>query len=353
MGKKNRKKQDDGDYFASLGAPTKNAVDDAAAERAEEERLAKQAKAAAQREAKKQKEAQERAERAAVAERARLAMERRNNKGRSVAVEEAEEEEAVEEPAPAPQPTAAEEAAPPPPPLSAFARVLLFLRPFSPDAGAVSGVGKVWRLLWVLLATFASPATIEDVDTHLRTSNSEAAEKIDAEDERKRTTMLFCPDTGKWFPRNTKVWSLASLRRTDTQIERWVKNLKTKGSKEQWTRVKDGDGWASCPSKLGVADEDLGDSEVSFYACLDGKVFECSEWISSHVCTRAAARELSCVDGPRTLFRVAVDDVQGAVATLDKKASAALSQKAGVAKAPKKEKLSRAEKKAKKKAYGR
>ena len=177
MGKKNRKKQDDGDYFASLGAPTENAVDDAAAEKAEEERLARQAKAAAQREAKKQKEAQERAERAAVAERARLAMERRNNKGKAVAVEEAEEEEAVEEPAPAPQPTAAEEAAPPPPPLSSFARVLLFLRPFSPDAGAVSGVGKVWRFLWVLLATFASPATIEDVDAHLRTSNSEAAER--------------------------------------------------------------------------------------------------------------------------------------------------------------------------------
>ena len=35
MGKKNRKKQDDGDYFASLGAPTENAVDDAAAEKAE------------------------------------------------------------------------------------------------------------------------------------------------------------------------------------------------------------------------------------------------------------------------------------------------------------------------------
>ena len=348
MGKKNRKKQDDGDYFASLGAPTENAVDDAAAEKAEEERLARQAKAAAQREAKKQKEAQERAERAAVAERARLAMERRNNKGKSVAVvEEAEEEEAVEEPAPAPQPTAAEEAAPPPPPpLSSFARVLLFLRPFSPDAGAVSGVGKVWRFLWILLATFASPATIEDVDAHLRTSNSAAAEKIDAEDERKRTTMLFCPDTGKWFPRNTKVWALASLRRTDTQIERWVKNLKTKGKSEQWTRVRDGDGWASCPAKLGVADEDLGDSEVSFYACLDGKVFECSDWIASHVCTRAAARELG-VDGPRTLFRVTVDDVQGAVATLDKKAAAALSAKAGVASSKKqpKEKLSRAEKK--------
>ena len=119
---------------------------------------------------------------------------------------EEEEEEAVEEPAPAPPAPAEEaEAAPPPPPLSAFARVLLFLRPFSPDAGAVSGVGKVWRFLWILLATFASPATIEDVDTHLRSSNSEAAEKIDAEDERKRTTMLFCPDTGKWFPRNTKV----------------------------------------------------------------------------------------------------------------------------------------------------
>ena len=91
MGKKNRKKQDDGDYFASLGAPTENAVDDAAAEKAEEERLARQAKAAAQREAKKQKEAQERAERAAVAERARLAMERRNNKGRAVVVEEEED----------------------------------------------------------------------------------------------------------------------------------------------------------------------------------------------------------------------------------------------------------------------
>ena len=354
MGKKNRKKQDDGDYFASLGAPTENAVDDAAAEKAEEERLARQAKAAAQREAKKQKEAQERAERAAVAERARLAMERRNNKGKSVAVVEEEEEEAVEEPAPAPAEAEEEAAPPPPPPLSSFARVLLFLRPFSPDAGAVSGVGKLYRFLWILLATFASPATIEDVDAHLRTSNSEAAERIDAEDERKRTTMLFCPDTGKWFPRNTKVWALASLRRTDTQIERWVKNLKTKGKSEQWTRVRDGDGWASCPAKLGVADEDLGDSEVQFYACLDGKVFECSDWVASHVCTRAAARELGCVDGPRTLFRVAVDEVQGAVATLDKKASAALHAKAGVStkKAPK-EKLSRAEKNAKKKAYGR
>ena len=99
----------------------------------------------------------------------------------------------------------------------------------------------------------------------------------------------------------------------------------------------------------------MADSEVQFYACLDGKVFECGDWIASHVCTRAAARELGCVDGPRTLFRVAVDDVQGAVATLDKKASAALHAKAGVSsskKAPK-EKLSRAEKKAKKKAYGR
>ena len=100
----------------------------------------------------------------------------------------------------------------------------------------------------------------------------------------------------------------------------------------------------------------MGDSEIQFYACLDGKVFGCSDWIASHVCTRAAARELGCVDGPRTLFRVAVDDVQGAVATLDKKASAALHAKAGVASGSKKqpkEKLSRAEKKAKKKAYGR
>ena len=81
-------------------------------------------------------------------------------------------------------------------------------------------------------------------------------------------------------------------------------------------------------------------------------MFECSEWISSHICTRAAARELG-VDGPRILFRVAVDEVQGAVATLDKKASAALHAKAGVAKKPQKVKLSKAEKKAKKAAYGR
>ena len=92
---------------------------------------------------------------------------------------------------------------------------------------------------------------------------------------------------------------------------------------------------------------------MQFYACLDQKVFECSDWVASHVCTRAAARELGVVDGPRTLFRVAVDDVQGAVATLDKKASASLHAKAGVAKKAPKEKLSRAEKKAKKKAYGR
>ena len=97
----------------------------------------------------------------------------------------------------------------------------------------------------------------------------------------------------------------------------------------------------------------MADSEVQFYACLDGKVFECGDWIASHVCTRAAARELGVVDGPRTLFRVAVDDVQGAVATLDKKASAALSAKAGVAKKAPKEKKSRADKKAKKMAYGR
>ena len=59
------------------------------------------------------------------------------------------------------------------------------------------------------------------------------------------------------------------------------------------------------------------------------------------------------MDGPRTLFRVAVDDVQGAVATLDKKASAALHAKAGVAKKPQKVKLSKAEKKSKKQSYGR
>lgn len=353
MGKKNRKSQDDGDYFASLGAPTEDKIDDAAAERAEEARLAQQAKAAAAREAKKQKDAQERAAREATAERPRLAMERRSTRGPAAAEEK--EEEVAAAPAPPTAPPAAEEETPLPPALSPFAKVLLFLRPYSPDVGAVSGLGAVWRFLWVLLSKFAAPDLIEAVDANLRSTNSIAAEQIDAEDERKRTTMLFCPESGTWLPRNTKVWSLQSLRRTDTVIERWVKNLKTKGKSELWTRVRDGDGWASCPAKLGTADDELGDAEVQFYACLDDKVFECTDWIGSHLCTRAAARELGCVDGPRALFRVVFDEVQGAVATLDKKAAATLHAKADTTttkKAPK-EKMSRAEKKAKKKSYGR
>ena len=103
---------------------------------------------------------------------------------------------------------------------------------------------------------------------------------------------------------------------------------------------------------LHAIDASVPDALVDFHTGLDGKVFECSDWVSSHICTRAAARELG-VDGPRTLFRVTVDDVQGPVATLDRKAAAALHAKAGVAKKPQKVKLSKAEKKAKKAAYGR
>ena len=33
------------------------------------------------------------------------------------------------------------------------------------------------------------------------------------------------------------------------------------------------------------------DALVDFHTGLDGKVFECSDWVSSHICTRAAARE--------------------------------------------------------------
>ena len=98
----------------------------------------------------------------------------------------------------------------------------------------------------------------------------------------------LCPDTGKWFPRNTKVWAFASLRRTDTQIERWVKNLKTKGKSEQWTRVRDGAqaDARSCPS-LGVVRRRRGPrrSARCNFRLLGRQGGECSDWVASHVCS--------------------------------------------------------------------
>ena len=69
-------------------------------------------------------------------------------------------------------------------------------------------------------------------------------------------------------------------------------------------------------------------------------------------------RRLGAVDGPKPLFRVAADETQGLVAALDRKMGSILASRAGAdaggrkAKAPK-EKMSRADKKAKKQAYGR
>ena len=182
---------------------------------------------------------------------------------------------------------------------------------------------------------------------------------MDAEDERKRTTMLFCPETGAWFPRDYAQRGNAALRvAEDGQLERWVKNLKTK-SKDAGagTKVRDGDGWASAPAQLGTRDEDLADGDVKFFAAFDGRAFECTAWIASHLCSGAAAKELDAVDGAKPVFAVAFDDVNGLVATMPRRVLDLLNRKSGGEvdkgkKAPK-EKLSRADKKAKKQAYGR
>jgi len=171
--------------------------------------------------------------------------------------------------------------------------------------------------------------------------------------------MLYCPETGAWFKRGRVNPSHPSIRRADGVVERWVKNLKTKGAdKGAWTKVRDGDGWASAPLKLGAADENLGDADVVFFAAVDGKPFECTAWVSSHLCTGAAARELELVDGAKPLFVVTADEGDGSLsAAMPSKLVDLLNRKAGGAVAPgkraPKEKLSRAEKKEKKKGYGR
>ena len=73
---------------------------------------------------------------------------------------------------------------------------------------------------------------------------------------------------------------------------------------------------------------------------------------------RVGEGELEVVDGPKPLFSVEYDETNGLVATLQRKMLDLLNRKSGgevdknAKKAPK-EKLSRADKKAKKQAYGR
>ena len=374
MGRKNRKKEDDEDFFASLAQPTK-APEPPVEEEDEEALYAKELAKAQAKEEKRLKAEAEKREKAAMAERARLAMEKRARKKKGADAEEEEEEEEaapaaaeVEEAAPATAAAAAAAsseataAASEMPALSPLGRILLFLRPYSSDVGALQNGVVAWFLtfFWGFFSTIADQETLDAVDGALRVTNPEAASKMDAEDDRKRTTMLFCPESGAWFDRDYSQRANKALRVTeDGALERWVKNLKTK-SKEagMWVKVKDGDGWASCPSKLTTRDDDLADSDVKFFAAFENRPFECTQWICSHLCTGAAARELEVVDGPKPLFSVEYDETNGLVATLQRKMLDLLNRKSGgevdknAKKAPK-EKLSRADKKAKKQAYGR
>mmetsp|Transcript_17784 Transcript_17784/g.52890 ORF Transcript_17784/g.52890 Transcript_17784/m.52890 type:complete len:362 (-) Transcript_17784:28-1113(-) len=358
--KKGGKKGNDNDFFAGLSAPTEAAP--AMTEEEAEALAEKEAERARKREEKKLRDAEEAREKALNAEKARLAMEARMLKKKGIVLEDEPEPEPEPEPAKKTPESAAE--APPPPPLSFLGRLLLALRPFSPEVlPDAAGLAKLWALAWKVLAVFASAALLDAVDANLRAADPDASAKMDAEDDRKRRTMLWCPETGAWFPRGTRLGEYRdAVRRSEDGegVERWAKNLKTKSKTYgQWVRAKEGDGWASAPGKLTTRDEDLRDTDVKFFAVWEGKAFECTGWVASHLCTPSAARVLEAVDGPKPLFSLAWDDAQGLTAEMPRKlvqqlerAMAAEAGEAVKGKAPK-EKLSRAEKKAKKQSYGR
>ncbi|KAH8063692.1 hypothetical protein JL722_2877 [Aureococcus anophagefferens] len=307
------------------------AAPEPAAEEEDEEALyAKELAKAKAKEEKRLKAEREKREKEATAERARLMMEKRSRKKKGAdddddARAEPRQRRAEPEAAAAPAAAAAAPAA-----LSLLTKVLVFLRPYSAEAGG--GGGGLAALRRALGAAELRRRRRGRRRRGRRPAAREpdAAAKMDAEDERKRTTMLFCPETGGWFPRLRS--SATRLRvAEDGQLERWVKNLKTKS--------KDAGAW------------------TKFFAAFDGRAFECTAWIASHLCSGAAAKELGAVDGAKPVFAVAFDDVDGLVATMPRRVLDLFNRKSGGEvdkgrKAPK-EKLSRADKKAKKQSYGR
>ena len=322
MGKKNRKKEDDEDYFASLAAPVSEPLEED--EALEEERFLK---AEAARERASQKKAQDEAdkrERAASAARAKIAMEKRmrQKKGEHLPEEEEEEEEESE---------ALTEEAPPPVVLqkkeesSLVEKMLVALRRH------MSGfflIAIIARLLYFVLSFFASTSTLDVVEA------APALEKADIE----------------------KTDPPASVRFRENKWERRIKNLKTKSKEDTWTKIKDFEGFATAPACLETSI--VPESEIRFFALFDDSLCDCTNYISTQLVTPIAAKDIDIIDSQRPLFLV--EKIQDSWrATLHPKAEAEFHKKHDniehhnmkATTKDTKNKLSRADKKAKKLQY--
>ena len=325
---------------------------------------------------------------------------------------EAEEDEAVAEATPRAAPRASPAAAPAPAAGDAdgaLAQLLLRLRPFGPGGGGGAlmpyALAALLKCAWSAVSRVAPPATLLAVEQKFAEGAGERAAAAAAGEAAARASSLYDPVSERWVARGAPCArddgdAVASLRFNAERAcwERWYKNLATKTKADKsptkkkragdddddapaagagaaaraggmWVRAKAWEGWASAPAKLTTDDEFVGDSDVQFFVCVpasaidpsaaaaDEAVFECTAWVESHLMLRDAARGLGMVDVQKPVLELGLGDkgIEGAVLARVQALAAASNDDDGGArgKPAKKEKLSRAEKKEKKKAYGR
>mmetsp|Transcript_9030 Transcript_9030/g.29285 ORF Transcript_9030/g.29285 Transcript_9030/m.29285 type:complete len:353 (-) Transcript_9030:410-1468(-) len=347
MGKKNRKKESDEDYFATLAASTQAVEED---EAEEEARLAREEAAARRAAERKAKDEADKLERAESAARARLAMEKRLKKAKEeddeedeVVEEDEEEEEEVEEERDEEQVVdgSAEEEEEvdddkkePPSEPSLTGRVLLFARSQMASGGLLA---LLFGFLFALLRKLASAETLRRLEATTGDSFK-----------------LRCPVTCRRLEKVTP----ATVREEGQKFERFVKNLKTKSKQQTWTKLKPGDGFASAPDCM---ETDAPEGKIRFFALLEDDdeyaVYDVTTWISAHVINAAATKDLDLVDSLKPPFSVVNEG--SLVATLNPKLHAEIlaksqqsndggSQQKPASSATKKDKMSRADKKARK-----
>lgn len=186
-------------------------------------------------------------------------------------------------------------------PLTSFERLLAALK--QPREGLV---GKLFWVLWIVLSALAS---------------SETLTRVDGPEENERR-LRECLWADKWFEKGAVDPDV--VRRVDEKVERKVKG--------KWVRVKDGEGWAT---------------QDQFYCLFENQLFECTEWAPLTI------EDALKIGGDKACFFADRDGEGRIVATLYKRVAEELAAADNQAPPPKKEKLSRAEKKAKKQAYGR
>ncbi|KAJ1451707.1 hypothetical protein M885DRAFT_620589 [Pelagophyceae sp. CCMP2097] len=362
MGKKGKKGGDDDDYFASLAESSAEKMKGAAPPEDDEDAvLAREEKKRAAALEKKEKQAAEARDLADVAARARAAMDKRAKaKKPKKDDEEVFEEEDVPETtpflaAPAPAEAAQSDAGPAAAvPLSPFLKVLLALRPWSAECGREGLVAAMLRWLWALCAALATADQLALVDGALRLTDSGAAERLDAEAARRKADELWSGNA--WFPRDFGIDALGTVQLSDCgeHLERWEKNLRTKGAAAgKWVRCRDGEGWATAPTRLLAQDEDIPAGEIRFLACHGGRAFECTAFVEAGLISASDARDLEVVDSGKALLSFQEDSQGRLTATLLQKYAAALAQGHVGAAVQKKEKISRADKKQKKMGYNR